>query len=170
MCIFILYIYIYYESNLITSNHPTHPFSKPTTQPGYVSTRAWPPCVTASRRRVKAEEWFVGSTRKSTESYMRISTKLLTLRFACKFKHPSRRGFLLMQIIRVVVSSYFLCSPLFKEMIQFDEHIFSNGLKPPTIPKDLQVSSLGDCFNRLWQTSMHPIQTYLYEKSPQKKP
>ena len=30
------------------------------------------------------------------------------------------------------VKKYFLFSPLPGEMIQFDEHIFSNGLKPPT--------------------------------------
>ena len=27
---------------------------------------------------------------------------------------------------------YFAFSPLFGEIIQFDEHIFSDGLKPPT--------------------------------------
>ena len=32
----------------------------------------------------------------------------------------------------LVVSNVFLYSPLFGEVIQFDKHIFSFGLKPPT--------------------------------------
>ena len=39
--------------------------------------------------------------------------------------------FLPLKLIWVVVSKIFLCSSLFAEMIQFDDHIFQKGLKPP---------------------------------------
>ena len=44
-------------------------------------------------------------------------------------KHQVR---ILWLLVSWIVSMIFLCSGLFGEMIQIDEHIFSNGLKPPT--------------------------------------
>ena len=40
----------------------------------------------------------------------------------------------------------FIFSPILEEMIQFDEHIFSDGLKPPTSINGLIHRQLGLCY------------------------